>query len=542
MSSTDFYRAFEEHHRGPRELIRSRLQVYQPFITPLLGIYQPANAIDLGCGRGEWLELLQDTGFAPQGVDLDAGMLAACTERGLPVTQGDALSHLQSLDNASQCIVSGFHIAEHLTFDHLKALVQQALRVLKPGGLLILETPNPENLVVGTSNFYLDPTHLRPLPPPLLSFLPEHYGFARVHTVRLQEQPELRQRSDITLMDVLDGVSPDYAVVAQKAAAPDVMERFDTVFGAHYGIDLHDLARRYDSTLKKHINSLNQRLSNAEAQAVGMTAALDRIATLQDHRMVALDQRLANAEAQAGGMTEAIGRISSLQDRLLTVSIELTRKEAECEHLQSRVTQIPAQVETAEQYAHAMSVRAQEAEDRAQSMQSSLVEVNERFDVIRQELHQVHQSNHHHWQLAETRQKKLDAVYSSWSWRVTAPLRWIGGLVLRPVATARVGANKLVHYSINKFQLPLSRLMVAVLRRPQLSYPINQVLLRYPALYQQLLDVARRHGVVGRIPVTSAQQSQIQGHIASELVSLPPRARQIYAVLQQAIKNASGVE
>lgn len=532
MSSTDFYRAFEERHRGPRKLIRSRLQVYQPFITPLLGIYQPANAIDLGCGRGEWLELLQDTGFAPQGVDLDAGMLAACNERGLPVTQGDALSHLQSLDDASQCIVSGFHIAEHLTFDHLKALVQQAFRVLKAGGLLILETPNPENLVVGASNFYLDPTHLRPLPPPLLSFLPEYHGFARVRTLRLQEQPELRQRSDITLMDVLGGVSPDYAVVAQKAAAPDVMERFDTVFDTHYGIDLNDLAGRYDGTLQQ--------------------------------RMVALNQRLANAEAQAGGMTEALGRISSLQDRLLAASIELTRKEAECEDLQSRITQFSAQAETAEQHAQAMSVRAQDAENRVQSMQSSLIEANEHLDATSQELHQVHQvhqvhqanhhhwqqweavkreleatlhANHHHWQLAETRQQNLAAVYNSWSWRVTAPLRLIGGLVLHPVATARAGANKFVHYSINTFQRPLSRLMAAVLRRPQLSYRINQWLLRYPALYQQLLGVARQAGVVPGGPVPVQYPMWANHEKVPKLASLTPHARQIYADLKTAIQH-----
>lgn len=67
MSTTDFYRAFEDRHRGSRELIRKRLEAYGPFIEPLLGIYQHAKAIDLGCGRGEWLELLLDRGFVPQG-------------------------------------------------------------------------------------------------------------------------------------------------------------------------------------------------------------------------------------------------------------------------------------------------------------------------------------------------------------------------------------------------------------------------------------------------------------------------------------------
>ena len=171
MISTDFYRAFEDRYRGSRELIGQRLEAYLPFIQPLPVIYQPANAVDLGCGRGERLELLQGAGFVPQGIDLDACMLAACTERGLPATQGDAIAHLKSLADQSQCIVSGFHIAEHMAFDDLETLVIHSMRVLKPGGLLILETPNPENVVVGACNFFLDPTHLRPIPPLLLSFL-----------------------------------------------------------------------------------------------------------------------------------------------------------------------------------------------------------------------------------------------------------------------------------------------------------------------------------------------------------------------------------
>ena len=109
-----------------------------------------------------------------------------------------------------------------------------------------METPNPENIVVATHNFYLDPTHQRPLPPMLLGFLPEFHGFSRVATLRLQESPDIHTRTDIRLIDVLNSVSPDYAVVAQKAGEPAVMQPLDDAFSGHYGLDLHALANRFD--------------------------------------------------------------------------------------------------------------------------------------------------------------------------------------------------------------------------------------------------------------------------------------------------------
>lgn len=272
MSVAGFYRAFEDRHRGSRELILERLQVYLPFIRPLLQQPLTAPALDLGCGRGEWLELLGQQGFQAHGVDLDAGMLEACQALGMPVSQGNALSHLAAQDADSLSVVSGFHIAEHLAFEDLENLVVQAMRVLQPGGLLILETPNPENLVVGSSNFYLDPTHQRPLPPLLLAFLVQHHGFARVCTLRLQESPGLRTRSDIGLMDVLGGASPDYAIVAQKQAAPEVLAGFDAAFNASYGLQTHELAQRYDSKLA----DLQQRFSAAQVQLDSMAALTAR--------------------------------------------------------------------------------------------------------------------------------------------------------------------------------------------------------------------------------------------------------------------------
>ena len=244
--STDFYRAFEDRHRGSRELIIGRLQVYLPYVSPLLQLYSPAKALDLGCGRGEWLQICQSAGFEAHGVDLDAGMLQACRDRGLPVTHGDAIAHLQSQADESLSVVSGFHVAEHISFEQLDLLVREALRALKPGGLLILETPNPENLVVGTVSFYLDPTHQRPIPPQLLEFLPSHHGFGRIQTLRLQEVPGIQTRQDISLQDVLHGVSPDYAVVSQKAAPSDFMAKFDAAFAGVHGTTLGSLAGRFD--------------------------------------------------------------------------------------------------------------------------------------------------------------------------------------------------------------------------------------------------------------------------------------------------------
>jgi SAM-dependent methyltransferase len=244
--SERFYQVLEDRYRGSRELIRSRLQVYLPFVEPLKTLEDAPAAADLGCGRGEWLELLQQNGFRATGVDLDGLMISGCRDLGLVVIQADSVGYLRTLPADSQGVVSAIHLVEHVAFDDLQQLVAEAHRVLRPGGLLIVETPNPENLVVATSSFYLDPTHRRPLPDGLLRLAVEYAGFRRAKTLYLQEDPALATAWWIGLHDVLAGVSPDYAVVAQKAAADEVLGRFDQPFGKSYGIGLHALARRYD--------------------------------------------------------------------------------------------------------------------------------------------------------------------------------------------------------------------------------------------------------------------------------------------------------
>ena len=261
----NFYRAFEERYRGSRDLIKSRLRVYLPFVEPLAGKYSEPKAVDLGCGRGEWLELMQESGLDAWGVDLDEGMLAACRERELKVRTGDAVSFLKNLPGASQVVVTGFHIAEHIPFSDLQVLVEEALRVLKPGGLLIMETPNPENIVVGASTFYRDPTHQRPIPPQLLSFLLEYNGFKRVKILRLQESPVLSGGKLLALLDVLGGVSPDYAVVAQKTGETEILAATNSAFEAEHGFTLECLANRYDQQAEARVNKLQNDLEAFQA-------------------------------------------------------------------------------------------------------------------------------------------------------------------------------------------------------------------------------------------------------------------------------------
>lgn len=305
--SDNFYRSFEERYYAPREVIKSLRRQYLPFVESLASIYPGGNTFDLGCGRGEWLELMSEQGLTPFGVDLDAGMLQACQERGLPAIQGDAIAHLQSLASDSQVLVSAFHVVEHITFDQLRTVVSEALRVLRPGGLLILETPNPENIVVATNNFYLDPTHQKPIPSLLLSFVVEHGGFETVKTLRLQESPALHSSDHaVTLLDVIRGASPDYAVIAQKTAGPDVAEQFSQLFAADYGLSLEQLAGRYEA----RTDFLQSRLEKVEASILFAEAQHQHT----KNQLHDIEAQIRHAEAQArraNAQVEAVYRSTS---------------------------------------------------------------------------------------------------------------------------------------------------------------------------------------------------------------------------------------
>lgn len=269
MSDT-FYRALEERFRAPVEEIQRRLAVYRPFLQALRQQNPQAKAFDIGCGRGEWLQVVQEEGISAQGVDLDDEMLRACHEAGLQARNQDALTALRELPAESLDLVSAFHVVEHLEFDYLRAVIDEAHRVLRPGGLIIMETPNSENLLVGTNSFYLDPTHQRPVPSLFLEFLCQHHGFSQSNVLRLQEDPALHAPdASIGLWQVLYGASPDYAVIARKATDQND-DALSALLQREQGLSLQSLALRHDQQQQQMRQQQNawhtQQLSALQAQ------------------------------------------------------------------------------------------------------------------------------------------------------------------------------------------------------------------------------------------------------------------------------------
>jgi len=217
------YAALEDEFRGSRQEIKERLSVYVPKLMEAGIGGESMPILDVGCGRGEWLELLREHQLQGSGIDLNRVVLAICRENGLPVLEAEAIQHLRSLPEASLGAVTAFHVIEHLELPQLLDLLDAARRALKPGGVAIFETPNPNNMFVASRYFYLDPTHLRPVPPLLGRFLAEARGFARVEILELHPWPKEHHVDTLTGGDVAARFNEcfygpqDYAIIGWKA-------------------------------------------------------------------------------------------------------------------------------------------------------------------------------------------------------------------------------------------------------------------------------------------------------------------------------------
>ena len=215
-----YYLALEESYRGSRDEILIRYEPYLNFVRPLFKQIKEIRAVDLGCGRGEWLQIISQFCANAKGIDFNSSMVAECRSHGLHAEQGDLLEWLQQQPDLSLDLITAFHIIEHLSFQQFNMLIAQIYRVLSCNGIVMIETPNPENVNVATHMFYRDPTHKKPIPKELTEHLLNYNGFTdiTVHPMHpfpkkmhLPEENELSRRFNLLVYG-----AQDYLITGRK--------------------------------------------------------------------------------------------------------------------------------------------------------------------------------------------------------------------------------------------------------------------------------------------------------------------------------------
>jgi len=211
------YVEFEDKFRGTRADIKQRMEAYLPYLLKLRLEKNQIEILDVGCGRGEWLELLKDNNYKAKGIDLNAIMVSLSQGFGLDTKKIDVIEHLKLLEDESLSMITGFHIIEHLPFNILMDMYKECYRVLQKGGMIIFETPNPENLLVSAHYFYTDPTHINPLVPATTQFLVEYSGFQDIEIKRLHKYSQHNPINiDNEFLEKHFNNEMDYSVIGYK--------------------------------------------------------------------------------------------------------------------------------------------------------------------------------------------------------------------------------------------------------------------------------------------------------------------------------------
>jgi O-antigen chain-terminating methyltransferase len=211
----DFQEGLSCKFRGDYQEIIERLQVYTPYLEKI-GSSENEPIVDVGFGRGEFLELAKQRGLHMVGIDTNQSSVADGISNGFTVENLDAIDYFKRKVTGSIAAVCMIHIVEHIEYKNLLLLLKEIFRCLKNGGLIIVETPNPDNLIVSSAQFYLDPTHLNPIPEALMSYMLSYVGF-EVDKIGLSTRnSDFTNRVADKQLNYMLTCTQDYALIGRK--------------------------------------------------------------------------------------------------------------------------------------------------------------------------------------------------------------------------------------------------------------------------------------------------------------------------------------
>jgi O-antigen chain-terminating methyltransferase len=203
---------FSERFRGSEDHVKRSQEFY---LEKFRGCRQ---VLDIGCGRGEFLEVMKEAGIPARGIDLSEEFVALCRQKGLDAEKADLFAYLDALDDGSLDGIFCAQVVEHLPPERAPEMIRLAAAKLSRDGRLAIETPNPECLAIFASHFYLDPAHTRPVPPSLMVFYLEEFGFGRIEVHRfspaVESMPALAELPGEFREAFFGGL--DYAVLARR--------------------------------------------------------------------------------------------------------------------------------------------------------------------------------------------------------------------------------------------------------------------------------------------------------------------------------------
>lgn len=206
------YTRFAYRFRGSEDEIRRSLEVYRPYFA------DRQDVLDIGCGRGEFLEMMRETGVRARGIDLSAESVGQCRDKGLEAEVADLFPYLEALPDGEFDGIFSSQVVEHLEPAKLPEMIRLCAAKLRRGGVLAIETPNPECLAIFATYFYLDPTHTRPVPHPLVAFYMEEAGMGGMVVHKLapavEQWPEIGELPEKFRERFFGGL--DYAIVGRK--------------------------------------------------------------------------------------------------------------------------------------------------------------------------------------------------------------------------------------------------------------------------------------------------------------------------------------